>query len=150
MGCISTGLGWKGKTSGVNQAPSAVSVRKEKVRAETKFLRSPAAVGLEVSRCFFFHPIKRIPKNGVSVRHAQNAKRSYVSHSQARPKKRRGKGVVPPSPRRNKISKETSRPQKRGCHFRTKNGRMARKGPYRGKKKIANASGSLKKLCRDR
>jgi len=146
MGCKSTGLGWIGNQIGVNQAPREVAAKKEKIRIEIKFFRSGAGNGLVVKRSFFFSPIKRMPKNGVRVRLAQNAKRSYVNHSQALPKKMRGRGVVPPSPSRKRMVNEMSKPRKRRCHLRKRNGIIARSGPYNGKKKMASASRSVKKL----
>ena len=76
MGCMSTGLGWTGNQIGVNQAPSEVAVKKAKVRVGKKVFRNEAGIDLGVKRRIFFDRIKRIPKKGVRVRHAQNAKRS--------------------------------------------------------------------------
>src|SRR5215204_929471 len=129
MGFMSIGSGWVAKKNGVNHAPSAVTVKIKKIRAEIKFFRNVTGFSLDVKRSFFLSPIKNIPKNGVRVRQAQNAKRSYVSHSQASPKKRRGSGVVPPRPSRKKMLKEMSRPTKRCGHLRNRNGMIATSGP---------------------
>src|SRR6188474_1424934 len=44
---------------------------------------------------------------------------------------------------------EMMRPRKRSGHFRRRKGMITTSGPYMGQKKMAGASGSLKKLWRE-
>ena len=127
-----------------------VIAKKEKVATESKFLRDNAEIGLCVKRSLLLSLVKRNPKNGVKVRQAQKAKRSYVNHSHALPKTRCGNEVVPPRPSRKSILNEPKRPKKRGCHLRKRNGMTNRSGPYIGKKNMAIASESFVKSCRDK
>src|SRR5574341_1676868 len=150
IGFMSMGSGWSGNRYGVSQAPRAVSVKMGKIKAGITPLRNATGLCVAATRNFLLSPTKSIPKNGVNVRLAQNAKRSYVSHSQEFPKKRRGSGVVPPRPRRKRTTKEMNKPMNRGCQFRKRKGIKINRGPYIGKKKTASASGSVKKLCRER
>ncbi len=123
------GLGWSGQINGVNHDPAVVKARREKTRTGIKLFRNGMGPILKRFLQLRLILIRKIPKNGVRVRQAQNAKRSYVNHSHAFPRKIRGSGVVPPSPNRNRMVNEIKSPLKRAGHLRISNGIIKVKGP---------------------
>src|SRR5271157_570435 len=126
---------------GTNQTPSAVPAKAEKTKAERKVLWDLWIIGFLIKRCLHlrFRMTNRVPKKGRRVSEAQNANRSYVSHSQFSPKRKRGSEVVPPRPRTKRTTKEKVSPRKRGGHFRKIKGMIPISGPYIGQKKTADA-----------
>ena len=90
------------------------------------------------------------PASGPRKTAAQRANRSYVSHSQAGPKRRAGRGVVPPSPRTKQTPKSRPSPSRRRPRARRRAGGAARiSGPYMGQKKTPAAAGSARNECRE-